>query len=110
MKQKIDSIIIFSGEGDTPASVRRGLGEAIKKVATQPFEIAISTLQENMCRFLKGLDAVISASPSTVGGLTLEEVEVHAQIDGKGNVGLAGIVGAEFAAQGGLKFVLRKKH
>jgi hypothetical protein len=62
-----------------------------------------------MRRFLRSLDSIISASPQEVGGLILDEVEIQAQIDGKGNVGLSGIASAEFATKGGLKFVLRKK-
>ena len=81
-------IIIFSDSEEViSGSVTRGLNEVMKKAAAHPFEVAVSTLHENLRHFLNGLDAVISASPSTVGGMTLEEVEVHAQIDGKGNVG-----------------------
>jgi len=105
------SILIFiTGESAaSPSEVRRGLGDAIKGAAAKASEVAVTTLQENMRRFLSSLDTVISASPKDVGGLTLDEVEIHAQIDGKGNVGISGIGGAEFAAQGGIKFVLRKK-
>ena len=39
----------------------------------------------------------------------LDEVEIHAQIDSKGNVGISGVAGAEVAVQGGIKLVLRKK-
>ena len=72
-------------------------------------EVAVSTLQENMRFFLSNLDTIISASPKDVGGLVLDEVEICAQIDGRGNVGISGIAGAEVSAQGGIKFVLRKK-
>ncbi len=107
----IDSILIFtSGEAAIPPQeVRRGLGEAMKSAAAKTSEVAVSTLQENMRRFLSSLDVVISASPKNVGGLVLDEVEIQAQIDSKGNVGISGIAGAEFAMQGGIKFVLRKK-
>jgi hypothetical protein len=111
MSDKKDSILVFGiGEPTAPSpEVRRGLRERIEGAAATASEVAVSTLQENMCRFLQSLDAIISASPKEVGGLTLEEVEIQAQIDGKGNVGLSGIASAEFAAKGGLKFVLRKK-
>jgi hypothetical protein len=111
MSDKEDSILIFStGEPTLPSpEVRRGLRERIESAAATASEVTVSTLQDNMRRFLQSLDTIISASPQEVGGLTLDEVEIQAQIDGKGNVGLSGIASAEFAAQGGLKFVLRKK-
>jgi hypothetical protein len=91
------------------AAFRRGLKDVVEKAKERGIKTAVSTIQGNMRAFLQGLDEIISASPTDVGGLTLEEVEVHAQIDGKGNVGISGIVGAEIAMQGGIKFVLRKK-
>ena len=62
-----------------------------------------------MSRFINGLDTIISTSPKEVGGLSLDEIEIHANIDGEGNIGIAGIGGAKIAAQGGIKFILRKK-
>lgn len=111
MSDNADYILIFAGgeASVSPPDVRRGLGGAMKTAATKASEVAVSTLQENMRLFLSNLDTIISASPKDVGGLTLDEVEIHAQIDGKGNIGISGIAGAEFAAQGGIKFVLRKK-
>jgi hypothetical protein len=111
MSDREDSILIFSaGEPTSPSSeVRRGLRERIESAAATASVVTVSTLQENMQRFLQSLDTIISASPQEVGGLTLDEVEIQAQIDSKGNVGLSGIASAEFAAKGGLKFVLRKK-
>ena len=108
---KSESILIFTaGEPAVPPhDRRRGLGDAIKSAAAKASEVTVSTLQENMRRFLNSLDTILSGSPKDVGGLTLDEVEIHAQIDGKGMIGISSILGAEFAAQGGIKFVLRKK-
>ena len=105
-------IYIFSAAAPAvePAAAQRSSRRGIIKVAKeQGVKAAVSTIQENMRGFLQGLDEIISASPTAVGGLTLDEIEIHAQIDGKGNVGISGIVGAEIAMQGGIKFVLRKK-
>jgi len=106
-----DHILIFAGSeaAAPPPDVRRGLGNAMKTATAKASEVAVSTLQENMRLFLESLDTIISASPKDVGGLTLDEVEICAQIDSKGNVGIYGIAGAEVSAQGGIKFVLRKK-
>lgn len=92
-----------------PSEGRRGLGDVIKNTAAKASEVTVSTLQANMCRFLSSLDTIISTSPKEVGGLTLDEVEVHAQIDSKGNIGISAIAGGEVAAHGGIKLVLRKK-
>ena len=111
MNDKADHILIFTG-GEVaapPPDVRRGLDGAMKTAAAKASEVAVSTLQENMRLFLESLDTIISASPKDVGGLVLDEVEICAQIDSKGNVGIYGIAGAEVSAQGGIKFVLRKK-
>ncbi|MEA1894509.1 MAG: hypothetical protein U9N36_04745 [Euryarchaeota archaeon] len=111
MNDKKDSILIFTGGEATtsPPDVRRGLGGAVKTTTAKASEVAVSTLQENMRLFLESLDTIISASPKDVGGLVLDEVEICAQIDSKGNIGIFSIAGAEVSAQGGIKFVLRKK-
>jgi hypothetical protein len=73
------------------------------------FEIALSTLQENMRKFLRSPKTILSIPPEELGGLTLDTVEVSAQLDGKGNVGLWGVGTAELVAHGGIKLVLKRK-
>jgi len=106
-----DTLLIFTDSDpeseDHPTT--RGLKETVEHAASRASAVAVATLQENMVRFLTGLDAILNASPKEVGGLALDEVEINVQIDGKGNVGINGFVGAEAATQGGMKFVLRKK-
>jgi len=114
MNEQGDFITIFAGgeaESPTPShAVTRGIvGDAFKGAAQKISQVAVSTLQDNFRRFFASLNTIISASPQNVGGLTLDEVEIQAQIDSKGNIGISGIAGAEFAVQGGIKFVLRKK-
>lgn len=112
MSNTADSILIFtSNEPTVPSSgeAPRGSQSVIKNATNWFTEVTVNTLQENMCQFLSNLDQIISTSPKEVGGLTLDEVEIHVQIDGKGNIGITGIVSSELAAQGGIKFVLRKK-
>jgi hypothetical protein len=46
------------------------------------FEIALSTLQENMRKFLRSPKTILSIPPEELGGLTLDTVEVSAQLDG----------------------------
>jgi hypothetical protein len=111
MSSNADSILIFTvdEEAGVRPEVRRGLEGAMKEVTAKVSEVAVSTLQDSMSRFLKGLDVIIKASPKDVGGLSLDEIEINAQIDSKGNVGIHAFAQAEFGAHGGIKFVLRKK-
>jgi hypothetical protein len=114
MNEEGDFITIFAGgEEEIPSpshAVTRGIvGDAMKGAAAKVSQVAVSTLQENFRRFFESLNTIIKASPQEVGGLALDEVEIQAQIDSKGNIGISGIAGAEFAVQGGIKFVLRKK-
>jgi len=108
MGDNADHILIFTGSETSP-DVRRGLSDALKNVASQASAVAVSTVAENLRRFLSSLDTILSTSPKEVGGLTLDEIEIHAQVDSKGNVGISALAGAEVAAQGGIKLVLRKK-
>ncbi len=106
-----DTLLIFIDESEEPASsdVTRGLESAMQSAASRVSAVAVATVRDNLRSFLTGLDAVLNGAPKEVGGLTLDEVEIHAQIDGKGNIGLTGLAGTEIATQSGIKFVLRKK-
>lgn len=106
-----EKILVFGvSELETPSGeVRRGLSDLIKGAASKASEVAVSTLQENMQRFLSQVDAILTTSPKEIGGLALDEVEIHAQIDSNGNIGITSALSAEIALQGGIKFVLRKK-
>ena len=105
-----ESIFIFGGDDTAgPAGARRGLKEVAEAAAGKVSEVAVSTLQENMRKFLHSLSVILSAPPEDVGGLTLDTVEVSAQIDGKGNIGMIGVGTAEMAVHGGLKLILKKK-
>jgi hypothetical protein len=110
LSDKSDYMLIFTGELALPSpGVRRRLDDKLKSVVAKASEVTVITLQENMRRFLSSLDTILRNSPKDVGGLTLDEIEIYAQVDGKGNIGIAGIAGAEVAVQGGIKFVLRKR-
>lgn len=112
MPGKKEYLYIFTADipvRSSAGSGRRGVHDVVEKIRGSGVKTALSTIQNNMCGFLESLDKIIAASPQDVGGLALDEIEVHAQIDGKGNVGIAGLLSAEVATQGGIKFVLRKK-
>ncbi len=105
------TMLVFGIEKEEEPSgeARRGIGRFAKDVSHKVSKVTVSTLQKNMQRFLQNVDFILTTSPKEIGGLTLDEVEIHAQIDSKGSMGLASFVGAEVALQGGIKFVLRKK-
>jgi len=107
-----DSIFIFAGESQVniPYEAQRGVIEnSFKKASGRITKVAVTSVQDNMRQFLTSLDNIMSSSPKEIGGLLLDEVEIHANIDGKGNIGISGIAGAEVALQGGIKFILRRK-
>ena len=103
-----ETILIFTDETPDSGDVRRGLGDALKNAATNASEVAVSTLASNMHQFLANLDRIMTSSPDKVGGLELEEVQLYVQFDAKGNIGIAALGGAQVAAQGGMRLVLRK--
>lgn len=88
---------------------RRGPEKALHNASSKAQAVTVAALRENTRRFLTALDTVLRAAPKDIGGMALEEVEIHAQLDSKGNLGILGILGLETAVQGGIKFVLRKK-
>ena len=110
MNETTQSIMIFSGaEAGSPSGVRRGIQDVIQSAAGKASEVAVTTMQENMGKFLHALGLILSAPPEDMGGLVLDTVEVSAQIDSKGNIGITGLGAAELAAHGGIKLILRKK-
>ncbi len=111
MSDNTNSILIFTSiEKETSSwGEERGIDDTIKRAAAKVSEVTVNTLKDNFSDFLSNLDIILSASPKEVGGLILDEVEIHTQIDSKGNVGITGIAGVELTTQGGIKFVLRKK-
>lgn len=111
MNENVDMITIFSTPTTAakPATPQRGVKKLVGAVAGSASEVAVSTVQENLVRFMKAVDAILGSTPKDVGGLELREVEIHAEIDGKGKIGISSIAGAELAAKGGIKFVLRRE-
>ena len=103
-----ETILIYMDSEPESSDVRRGLGEALKNAAANASEVAVGTLAANMHQFLANMDRIMTSSPEKVGGLQLEEVQLHVQFDGRGNIGIAALGGAQVAAQGGMRLVLRK--
>ena len=67
-----ESIFIFTGDDvASPSGAGRGLKEAAQAAAGKVSEVAVTTLQQNMRRFLHSLSLILSTPPEDVGGLTL---------------------------------------
>jgi len=76
-------------------------------VLTKKLEIDVDQLAVNINIFLNQIGRVMAETPNTVGKFHLAEVEISAEITGKGQVVLWG-VGGEVGAGGGIKFVFKK--
>lgn len=109
MDQAEDSILIFFGAEPKTPEVRRGLKSTLENMTGKMSEVAVTTMQENMSRFLHSLSLILDTQSEEVAGLVLDQVEINAQIDGKGNIGITGMAAAELAAHGGIKLILRRK-
>lgn len=97
IKQKI-SVIASDG-----ISGLRSFGETpVKKI-----DVDLDQLTFNVNLFLTQMGNIVANTPDEVGKFLLSEIEVSAEINGKGQVILWG-VGGEVGASGGLKFIFRK--
>jgi hypothetical protein len=79
----------------------------VGEVLTRKLEVDVNQLAVNINLFLDQMGGVIANTPDTVGRFQLAEVEISAEITGKGQVVLWG-VGGEVGTGGGIKFVFKK--
>ena len=80
---------------------------SVSGVLTKRLQIEVDQLAVNVNLFLDQMGDVVAETPDTVGDFRLAEIEVSAEITGKGQVVLWG-VGGEVGGGGGIKFVFRK--
>lgn len=71
----------------------------------KPLEVEI--LAENVNLFIGQMSKLLEKTPEKLGKFHFEELEVHAEITGTGQLVLFG-VGGELGAAGGLRFVFRR--
>lgn len=88
---------------DEEEGMRSGSGALVKKL-----EIGVEQLSINVNVFLAQMGSIVANTPAQVGGFQLAEIEVSAEITGKGQVILWG-VGGEVGTGGGIKFVFKKQ-
>ncbi len=69
--------------------------------------LRVEVLADNVNLFIGQMGAILEKTPEKVGKFHFEELEVHAEISGKGTLTLFG-TGGEIGATGGLRFVFRR--
>jgi hypothetical protein len=69
--------------------------------------LKVDVLAENINLFIGQMGTILEKTPEKLGKFNFEELEVHAEINGKGSVMLFG-TGGEIGATGGLRFVFRR--
>lgn len=80
---------------------------SVSGVLTKRLEIDVDQLAVNINLFLDQMGKVVTKTPDTVGKFQLAEIQVSAEITGKGQIVLWG-VGGEIGGGGGIKFVFKK--
>ena len=92
-----DTIWVVTSE---PLATR---GTGIKQA--KPLKVEV--LAENIKLFIGQMGTILERTPEKLGKFNFEELEVHAEVTGKGTISLFG-TGGEVGATGGLRFVFRR--
>ncbi len=69
--------------------------------------LKVDVLAENINLFIGQMGTILERTPEKPGKFNFEELEVHAEVTGKGSIMLFG-TGGEVGATGGLRFVFRR--
>ncbi len=69
--------------------------------------LKVDVLAENIHLFIWQMGNILEKTPEKLGKFSFEELEVHAEVTGKGSVMLFG-TGGKIGATGGLRFVFRR--
>lgn len=69
--------------------------------------LKVEVLADNVNLFIGQLADILEKTPEKLGKFHFAELEVHAEITGKGTLALFG-TGGELGATGGLRFVFRR--
>jgi hypothetical protein len=84
--------------------VRRFVPEVSRSISDIPSE----TVRKNMEKLLSMLSDIFSNTPKDIGGFSLSELEVHADIDLEGKIGLLG-TGLAVGSRVGLVIKLKRE-
>ena len=72
-----------------------------------PGKLKVDELTQGFSVFVLQMKTVLEKTPSELGPFGLDEIELHAEVTGKGSLALLG-TGGEVGAAGGIKFVFRR--
>jgi hypothetical protein len=75
--------------------------------AKQAKTLKVEVLADNVNLFIGQMGEILEKTPEKLGKFHFEELEVHAEVTGKGTLALFG-TGGELGATGGLRFVFRR--
>jgi len=70
-------------------------------------QLKVEELAININLFIEQIGGILEKTPEKLGKFYFEELEVHAEITGKGTIALFG-TGGELGAAGGLRFLFRR--
>lgn len=82
--------------------------ETKKVMAANVLPIDVSILAENAQDFLSDLSVIFDKLQTTIAGFELDEIEVSAALLASGRLSILGF-GGEVGAEGGVKFVFKKR-
>ena len=98
------TVITYELVEEKPAVTRRFVSGAIKHFS----EVQIENLRANLDSFLKSLDKLISDTRESIGDFEISELEVFAEVDAEGKIGLFGS-GLQVGGKGGLLIRLKRR-
>src|SRR5437588_9485431 len=81
--------------------------EATRGGPKQTRPLKVGDLAVNINLFIEQIGGILETTPEKLGKFQFEELEVHAEITGKGSIALLG-TGGELGAAGGLRFTFRR--
>ncbi len=70
--------------------------------------VSVTTLGDNLRKFVSGLDAAFKDVPSALASYDLDEVEVSVTVSAEGSISLLGS-GGKAGVEGGLKLTFSRK-
>jgi len=85
----------------------RGIAAALARL--RPARIKLDDLATNVQAFTRQMEKVLLETPAKLGDFEFAEFEVSAALSAKGGLSICGLAGAEAGAQGGLKFVFKRR-